>query len=73
MQERFQPGQLLAVAEDRLRDPRAVGPAVVAQDVVAETRDERVADVVVRREQVMDDLVARDRGGAVRAERSERR
>ena len=73
MQQRFEPGELLAVAEDRLRDPRAIGPAVGAQDTVTEAGDDRVADLVVRRQQVMDDLVARDRRGAVRAERIERR
>ena len=73
VEQLLEPREPLAVAEHRLGDLRPVGPTVVAEDLLAEPRDERVADVVVRREQVVDDLVARDRRGAVRAERLERR
>ena len=71
MQERFEPREPLAVGEHRLRDLRAIG-AAVGEDLRPEALDERVADVVVGCQQVMDDLVARDRRGAPGAERIER-
>src|SRR5262249_28842012 len=59
--------------EDAERDPLAIGRAVVAQDALAEAIDERTLDLGVGREEVMDDLVARHRRGAVPAEAFERR
>ena len=61
-----------AIGEDDLRDPSPVGPPVLSQHALAEPRDQRFPDRVVRGEQVVDDLVARDRGGAVMAARFER-
>ena len=72
MEEPLQPREPLTVGEHRLRDLRAVR-ATVGEDVLTELRDDGVAHVVVGREQVMDDLVARDRRGPVRTERLERR
>ena len=72
VEQPLEQGERLAVAEDDLRDPRRGRGAVLTEDLLAEPLDDRVADVVVGREQVMDDLVARDRRGAVRAERLER-
>ena len=72
MEQALEPRESLLVAEDRLGDARPVGSTVLAEHLRAEPFDDRVADVVVRCEQVMDDLVARDRRRAVCAKRFER-
>ncbi len=72
MQELLEPVQSLPVCEDRLGDARPVGTAVGSEDALSELRDDRVAHVVVARQEVVDDRVARDRGGAMRPKRVER-
>jgi hypothetical protein len=72
MKQALEPREPLSIAKDRLRDTRPVGAAVLAQDLRPEPLDDRVADVIVRGEQVMDDLVARDRRSAACPERVER-
>ena len=68
VEQAFEPRELLAIAEDRLRDPATVRAAVLTEHPLSEARDDRVAHLVVGREQVVDDLVARDGRGTVRAE-----
>jgi hypothetical protein len=64
MEERLEPVELGAVGEDELPDLRAVRRP--------EPLEQRGADVLVVRDQVVDDLVARDRGRAVSCERTQR-
>ena len=71
VEQRLQEVELLAVGEDDVGDPRAVDRAVLAEDALPQLVDHRLAHLVVGGEQVVDDLVARDGGGAGR-ERRER-
>ncbi len=62
MKERLEPRERLAVGEDDLGDVAATGRP--------EAVEERVPDFRVVLDQLVDDLVARDRRGAVTRERS---
>jgi len=61
MQELLEPQELLAIGEHELGD--------VTPPRRAEPLEQRLADLLVVLDQVVDDLVARDRGGAVPRER----
>ena len=73
MEQLLEEVERLAVLEDANGDPFAIGRAVLAEDLLAEALDERALHLGVGREQMVDDLVARDRRGAVPAKRLERR
>src|SRR4051794_20698318 len=72
MQETLEKREGGIVAENDRRDPGAIGRSVLAEDLLTEPLHEGGSNAGVGREQVVDDLVARHRGGTVRAERSER-
>ncbi len=72
VQDRLEERELVSVAEHDLGHARSVDRAVLAEDSLTQLADERLADVGVLAEQVMDDLVARDRGGPGFLEREER-
>jgi ABC-type amino acid transport substrate-binding protein len=72
VEQALEPGQSLAIAEDALGNPAAVDLTVLAQDRLAEALDQGGLDLRIRAEQMVDDLVARDDGGAVARERLQR-
>jgi hypothetical protein len=72
MQELLEEVERLAVSEDPIGDPFAIRCAVFAEDVLAEPLDERSLHLRIGREEVVDDLVARDGGSPVPTEAFER-
>src|SRR5437763_5196045 len=68
MQKRLEPGERLGVGEHDRRDRRAVDVAGIVQDARAEALEERGADLGILAEELVDDVVARDRRRAVRCE-----
>src|SRR5262245_26217810 len=73
MQKLLEEVERVAVLEDPECDSLAVGRPVLAEDLLAEPVEQFALDLRVGREEVMDDLVARDRGRAVAAEAFEGR
>src|SRR4029079_9817821 len=71
VEQALEPRELLRIAEDRLGDPATVGATVITEHALSEARDDRVANLVVASDQVVEDLVPRDGRGALRAERLE--
>ena len=71
MEQALEPLQQLAVAEHAVADEAAIGTPVVTEDPGAHPLDERVPHPVVDGEEMVDDLVARHRRGAVGAQRRE--
>src|SRR5438128_1410176 len=71
MEELLEPLELLAVGEDDLGDRRAVDLAGLVEDPLAEAVEEGTPHLVVVAQQPVDDLVARDHGGAVAREGGE--
>jgi hypothetical protein len=72
VQHRLEEGEFVAVAEHELGDARAVDRPVFAQDALPELAEQLLAHLGVLAEQVMDDLVARDRRGPMLLEGEER-
>jgi hypothetical protein len=72
MEKRFQPGERLPVLEDDLGDGGTVDRAGVVEDAGAELLEQRAPDVRVLAQQLVDDVVARDRRGAMARERLQR-
>ena len=73
MQELPRASRAAQVLEDLLGDPRPVRSTFDAEDPLAQPGDDRVADVVVRSEEMMHDLVTGDRRRAVLSKCRERR
>jgi hypothetical protein len=68
VEQLLEEGERVTVAEDDAGDRRAVGSLVGAEYLRAEPRDQRGSDGIVGREEMVDDLVARDCRGTVPAE-----
>jgi hypothetical protein len=68
VQQAFEERELLGILEDGLSNALAVGPPVLAEHALSQPFDQRGLHLRVGGEQVVDDLVARDGGGAVGAE-----
>ena len=72
MEKGLQPRECLAVVEDDPRDRGAVDLAGVVEDAGAKALQQRRAHLVVVTKEPVDDVVARDCGGAVPRERVQR-
>ena len=72
VEQAFEPGERLPVAKDALAHLGAVDHTVLVEDSVAETLEHRRFDLGIGANQVVDDLVARDHGGAVPRESLQR-
>jgi len=71
VQQLLEPLECVAVVEDGSAEGATVDLTLRRDDAVAEPCDDRRLHVVAT-QQVVDDLVARDRGGAVALEGSQR-
>jgi hypothetical protein len=73
VQELLQEVERISIPEDAARDPLTIRSPVDAENLLSKPRNERSSDAVIVREEVVDDLVARHRRGAVSAKALERR
>src|SRR5215212_7374794 len=72
MQQRLEPSERLPIGKDDPRDRRTVDCAGIVEDARTEAVEERGPDLRVLSQQLVDDVVARDRRSTVTRERPQR-